>query len=599
MNVKIKYAFILLCLLASGQVYAQKQGQERLDSLLAALPHVNEDSTKANLLIDISFVYKNIDPAKGIKYGKEGLALAEQLDMKKGMARAHNGIGNNHKAASEYPQALEQYLQALKLFEAINDQKNVATVLMNIGTVYRPMHEYGKALEYYRKTLETAGKQGNKKLSGLAMGNIGVIYAEQGNFKTAMEYDQKALKIFEEIDDKIDIAWTTENTGSDYAGLHEYSTAIMYYNKALAMNRTLNDRKDEASDLEVIGNAYRELAKTATGPLKNEYLQRSLDSIGKAKTILIELNDLDYLKGSYWDASNTLEQMGKYREALDNYKQFASLNDSIFSTDKRLAIAKLSTQKAEMDNEQQVKLNRILNIRRRNETIMFATGAFLLLLITGFVIKERKKSDKLLLNILPTKVASELKRKGSAAARNFNDVTVLFTDFVNFTMLAERMQPQELVDELHNCFKAFDAIVTKHHIEKIKTVGDAYLAVSGLPAANPQHAHNMVMAAIEIRNYMQQRKKQLGDNTFDLRIGINSGSVVAGIVGVKKFAYDIWGDTVNIAARMEQHSEANKVNISQSTYELVKDAFDCQYRGEIEAKNKGRLAMYFVECKTP
>jgi class 3 adenylate cyclase len=171
----------------------------------------------------------------------------------------------------------------------------------------------------------------------------------------------------------------------------------------------------------------------------------------------------------------------------------------------------------------------------------------------------------------------------------------LFADFVDFTKAGEAMTPQELVSELHICFKTFDEIISKYNIEKIKTIGDAYLAVCGLPLADGKHAENVVAASLEISKFMQQRQAQLGDKTFRVRIGIHSGSVVAGIVGVKKFAYDIWGDTVNTAARMEQSSTADKINISQTTYDLVKDKFTCTYRGEIIAKNKGELKMYFVE----
>ncbi len=208
---------------------------------------------------------------------------------------------------------------------------------------------------------------------------------------------------------------------------------------------------------------------------------------------------------------------------------------------------------------------------------------------------EKEKSDNLLLNILPEEIAGELKEKGYSAARSFNDVSVIFTDFVDFTKAGERMGPQELVDELHICFKTFDEIISKYGIEKIKTIGDAYLAVGGLPVADPDHAVNAVKAAIDIRAFMHSRKLVLKDKTFDVRIGIHSGGVVAGIVGIKKFAYDIWGDTVNTAARMEQSSEPGKINISESTYSLVQGRFECVFRGKIKAKNKGELNMYFVE----
>jgi len=213
------------------------------------------------------------------------------------------------------------------------------------------------------------------------------------------------------------------------------------------------------------------------------------------------------------------------------------------------------------------------------------------------VTKEKKRSDELLLNILPAKIAEELKTTGKAEARYFEPVTVIFTDFVDFTRAAEKMTPKELIAELDFCFKTFDSIVGKHNIEKIKTAGDAYIAVSGLPTANKDHALNMVNAALEIRQFMLQRMQDPGTTTFGIRLGIHSGNVVAGIVGVKKFAYDIWGDSVNTAARMEQNSEPGKINISQTTYDLVKDHFECVYRGEIDAKNKGSMNMYFVVGK--
>lgn len=206
---------------------------------------------------------------------------------------------------------------------------------------------------------------------------------------------------------------------------------------------------------------------------------------------------------------------------------------------------------------------------------------------------EKKKSDDLLLNILPHEVAEELKQKGKTDARHYELVSVLFTDFVNFTMNSEKIGVQEVLDELNVCFTEFDSIMEKYGLEKIKTIGDAYLAVSGLPVSNEQHAKNAVNAGLEILSYIQERKK-INPNALDIRIGIHSGPVIAGIVGVKKFAYDIWGDTVNTAARMEQNSALGKLNVSEATYNLIKDDFTFEYRGKIETKGKGALEMYFV-----
>jgi len=211
---------------------------------------------------------------------------------------------------------------------------------------------------------------------------------------------------------------------------------------------------------------------------------------------------------------------------------------------------------------------------------------------------EKKKSDDLLLNILPEEVAEELKNKGTTTAKNFSEVTVLFTDFKNFTLMSEKWSAQELVNEINYWYSAFDTIITKHGIEKIKTIGDSYMCAGGLPVANTTNPEDTVSAALEIRDFMlaeKQKREREGKPFFEIRIGCNTGSVVAGIVGIKKFAYDIWGDTVNTASRMESSGEPGKVNISGSTYELVKDKFKCKHRGKIEVKNKGMIDMYFVE----
>jgi len=213
---------------------------------------------------------------------------------------------------------------------------------------------------------------------------------------------------------------------------------------------------------------------------------------------------------------------------------------------------------------------------------------------------ERQKSDVLLMNILPEETAEELKETGSSKARRFDVVTVMFTDFRNFTKIGEELSPEELVREVDHCFRAFDQIISKYPIEKIKTIGDAYMCAGGLPVANSTNPEDVVNAGLDMLDFMESYKKQQqekGLTGFEIRVGIHTGPVVAGIVGTKKFAYDIWGDTVNIASRMESSGEAGHVNISEVTYGFVKKQFNCRHRGKIQAKNKGSVDMYFVERK--
>lgn len=207
--------------------------------------------------------------------------------------------------------------------------------------------------------------------------------------------------------------------------------------------------------------------------------------------------------------------------------------------------------------------------------------------------EEKQITENLLLNILPQEVAEELKKNGSSEAKHYDEVTVLFTDFVNFTENSEKIGAEKMLIELNECFTAFDLIMEKHKLEKIKTIGDAYLSVCGLPNQNPNHAYQTVLAALDILKFIEDRRKT-NPEALEIRIGINSGSLVAGIVGLKKFAYDIWGDTVNTAARMEQNSEKGKINVSESTYQLVKDQFNFEYRGKVDTKGKGAMDMYFA-----
>jgi len=211
---------------------------------------------------------------------------------------------------------------------------------------------------------------------------------------------------------------------------------------------------------------------------------------------------------------------------------------------------------------------------------------------------QKVEIEKLLLNILPAEVAHELQEKGLATPRYYDSVTVLFTDFVGFTKIAEGLSPQELIGELNTCFLAFDSIIEKNNLEKIKTIGDSYMCAGGIPVPNQSHAVDAIVAALEIQDYIRnlnEKRIAVGLPPWDLRIGVHTGPLVAGVVGRKKFAYDIWGDTVNIASRMESSGEGGKINISDATFAMVKDWFTCLYRGKVSAKNKGDVDMYFVQ----
>lgn len=210
---------------------------------------------------------------------------------------------------------------------------------------------------------------------------------------------------------------------------------------------------------------------------------------------------------------------------------------------------------------------------------------------------EKHKSDQLLLNVLPVEIAEEIKNNGKVEPVHYDCVSVLFTDFQDFTKLAEKMTPRDLVDELDYCFSYFDRVMDKYCLEKLKTIGDSYMCAAGIPVPRATHAFDAVLGALEIQQFMELRKVHKAQQNipyWDIRIGIHSGPILAGVIGNKKFAYDVWGDTVNTASRMESSGVPGKINISSATFELVKDFCECEYRGKILAKNKGEMDMYLV-----
>jgi len=217
--------------------------------------------------------------------------------------------------------------------------------------------------------------------------------------------------------------------------------------------------------------------------------------------------------------------------------------------------------------------------------------------------KEKQKTDELLLNILPEVAAHQLKKKGFVRPKNYSQVSVFFADFVNFSRISRSYENiEDFITALSFYFEAFDEITTRRFVEKIKTIGDCYMCVGGVPQVNKSHAFDTVLAALEVQQFVEEvakKDREAGKPVWRLRVGIHSGSVMAGVIGKKKFAYDIWGDTVNVASRMEANGEAGKVNISETTYQHIKDYFQCTYRGKIPAKSIGEINMYFVERILP
>jgi len=312
------------------------------------------------------------------------------------------------------------------------------------------------------------------------------------------------------------------------------------------------------------------------------------------------------LKEQIADANQKLselyEKAGNLAASYQYYKNYIVYRDSVVNLQ---TVQKMADMRTDYEvSQKQIQVNLLQEQKRNQRTMMI--GLFIILALTvGLLVmlywyyrnisREKKRSEALLLNILPAETAKELKQNGKIAAVKFDEVTVLFTDFVQFTRAAENTNPEQLVKSIDYYFKGFDEITTKYQLEKIKTIGDSYMCACGLPALNPSNARQVILAAKEMAALVSNEFNNDDDlNHFQIRIGIHTGPVVAGIVGIKKWQYDIWGDTVNIASRMEGSSAPGRINLSETTYEIINDEFPCEYRGEIEVKNHGSVKMYFL-----
>lgn len=551
---------------------------------------------QSTILNNLAAIYKdqgNFD--KAYKVHQQSLKIKKQLKDSIGIAVTKNNIGMLYQGQGKIAEALDNYLYALKLYESIRltkDDEGLAIVLMNIGSIYRDLKEYNEAFKCFKKCLSIHEKNRDKYNAAYTLNSIGNLLEEKNMLDSALYFYNMAITERSIIDDKIGIANSLKNVGNIYFKKKEFFKAEEAYEKSLKVFENVNDKWGLARVTNLCGQLYLQENK----PEKAfQHLNRSLkisQELGYPLDIKNAAGNLQQyyrLKGDWKNALLMNDLYIKMRDSVDNdnNRKNAIRTQFKYEYEKKETILKSNQDKKDSINKAEIAKQKLV----RNAFVI----GFSIVLLSSIVFfkqrksieKEKKRSEELLLNILPAEVADELKNKGYADARNYDNVSVLFTDFKGFTSIAEKLSPQELVKEINACFSEFDRICYKYNIEKIKTIGDAYMAVGGLPVINNSHAVDVVGAALEILQFMKNK-------TFEIRIGIHTGNVVAGIVGIKKFQYDIWGDTVNTASRMESSGEAGKVNVSESTYELIKHKFFCEYRGKIKAKNKGEIDMYFV-----
>ena len=522
---------------------------------------------------------------------------------------------------------LEKQLQ-----EATNAQEKI-TLNQQLANAYLAT-DVEKALNYAKGAARESASSGNKvqaAASNYLIATIAERKKDEGNFKL---YMKNAINFAKEANDLDMLARSTEKLSSYFAKKREYDDAFRHTSDAF---RFVNSKGYNMSDLENKYNSQRSSLEREKRNLEAQVSQIQ----GRLADLSAEKNQLSTEKEKLAESNEKLEEKNLMAEEVITRKEEdiqtiskAKVQAEDAAKAKEAEVKQLSREKLEQElvlaeKEAIITTAQLEDEKRKNEvaaqtkfiqlSVLVAAFFFLLsLLLFGrfkakqrgertlaeknkIIEQEKLRNEELLLNILPKNIADELKANGKAKARRFDQVTVLFSDFVNFTKIAEQLSPEELVEELDKCFKAFDHITKQYpDIEKIKTIGDAYMCASGL-SERKGLPNNLVQAALDMQFYLEEYKElriKQGKPYFEARIGLHTGPVVAGVVGDVKFAYDIWGDTVNLASRIEANSEAGQVNISQDTYNLIRYRYECNYRGKMPAKNKGELDMYYVNKKT-
>ncbi len=490
----------------------------------------------------------------------ESLKYAQRSNYVAGVGAATISIADAYSLMGNSETSQVYYERGISILRTVNDTVSLATAVLNAGEEFLRSEDYGKALEYTKEAGPLFEALDHPKGYAYYLGNLGRIYAEQGENDLAKENINKAITALQELKQPYPIS--------------EY---LIYMSEIYGKQKYFGEAFDYAE---------RSLDLATQYGLK--------DQIANANLQLSELNEAT---GNYANAYNFYKSHIVYRDSiknLENVREMADLRLDFEISQKQLEVDLLAQQ-------------------RKNQNIIIISTIIALILIgmmawglykrnkfiekmSRIIKREKNRSDTLLLNILPEETARELKNYGRVKSKKFDSVSVLFTDFCNFTYKSEHLPPEVLVESVDYYYSYFDQIMEKYGLEKIKTLGDSYMCAGGIPFPLKDNAHKILLAALEILLFVEEAKHNRGGDevSFEIRIGINTGPLVAGVVGSKKFAYDIWGDTVNIASRMEACSAAGKINVSEYTYNLVKDHFDCEYRGELEVKSKGMMKMYFV-----
>ncbi|MEO6131803.1 MAG: adenylate/guanylate cyclase domain-containing protein [Saprospiraceae bacterium] len=601
-NVLIRQILVALILTLWGNTHAQlhtQAGRTWADSVVNVIQHDQflDAGTKSSLADSVFQIYSREHDT------------CQQINIRVLQATHLDRLGKSDSA-------LTQLYWANHAFHKGCDSLLLMSLYRNLTNVYLSLGELNRIDSISKIALGLWNSQWKEKDTRLAiLSNLAISQAQRNNVNGANVTFRQVYYEANQDSNADYIQKTLINLGSLKGMTGDLDSAYFFFSSAASSAKEQDDMDNYLSLLINLANLDGQRGKNdqAIIMLDSAYiLAESLKSTEKLAKVQRVRAELFANLHQYDKAYNYLKSFIDIREKYLNEERVKVVNDMMekYESEKKARqIQQLQLDKldATLTNE------RVRNTR--NRYLYIGIGVLILAVALSSrlryvhksrvaIQKEKDVSEGLLLNILPASVADELKKKGYAEAMQYDVATILFSDFKEFTTISELLSPAQLVEEINACFKVFDEIITRFKLEKIKTIGDAYMAAGGLPDPQAATALEVVLAGLQMQQFIIARKKVRDAQqlpAFEMRIGIHSGPVVAGIVGVKKFQYDIWGDTVNIANRMESSSEVGRVNISEVTYQLVKDNPGLEFttRGMIHAKGKGEMEMYFVDQIKP
>lgn len=546
------------------------------------------------------------DQARAQKAFEEALAIYRQVRYPRGVAQTLHNLSVIYSDLGGQDKAATYDIMALRLFEALGYADEVADVLSNLASISQRIGDQAGALTYLNQAMAVYTELGDLRGQGIIEGRIGGYFVEIQLYEEAASSYQTALKHFQELGDLEAMADTYLRLGAMAEAKSTYEDALSHYAQA----RDLYFDWAQVLEDQGIDTAIkpREGLVVAANNRGSVYYKLGLygDALAAHQEAYLQAQNLSYREGlsaSLYNLSQDYLALGDHPVANEYLQLYIALRDYVQEetvaekTKQQQVLYETEKKERQLVVEEAAKLEAQAQ-RRRWAAIAIGAGIAMsiIAILLVLVYRERSKSEKLLLNILPKKVAQALKRTGKSPNERFEAVTVYFSDIVNFTTASSTMDPEKLIGELNDLFTLFDGIMEAHGCERIKTIGDAYLAVCGMPTPREDHAHRMLMAATEIREALRDRNAA-SEHQWEIRIGLHSGKVVGGIVGVKKYIYDIFGDTINTASRMESNSEPMAINLSQATYQILEAQAEFRFteRAPIAVKGKGEMKMYFAE----